>query len=74
MNRASRFFVSSWICGIVSRDGDYTTQVADVCVQIPVVNLATITPHTESFRAPVWYLVVSHPKLKTAEMKWESLR
>ena len=62
------------VCGVVGRDGGYTAQVADECVLIPVVNSATITPHTEAFQAVVWHLVVSHPKLKHSEMKWESTR
>jgi D-sedoheptulose 7-phosphate isomerase len=62
------------ICGIVGRDGGYTAQVADACVLVPVVNLSTVTPHTESFQALVWHLLVSHPKLKAAEMKWESVQ
>ncbi len=66
--------IGAMICGVVGRDGGYTARVADACVLIPVVNSATITPHTESFQALVWHLLVSHPKLKTAEMKWESTR
>jgi D-sedoheptulose 7-phosphate isomerase len=62
------------ICGIVGRDGGFTAQIADVCLLVPVVNSETITPHTESFQAVVWHLLVSHPKLKAAEMKWESVR
>ncbi|HVB34516.1 MAG TPA: HAD-IIIA family hydrolase [Patescibacteria group bacterium] len=62
------------ICGVVGRDGGFTAQVADACVVVPVVNPATITPHTESFQALVWHLLVSHPKVKAAEMKWESTR
>lgn len=64
--------VGAKICGIVGRDGGFTAQVSDACVVIPVVNPATITPHTESFQALVWHLLVSHPKLKDCEMKWES--
>lgn len=60
------------ICGIVGRDGGYTAQVADACVIVPVVNAQTITPHTESFQSTLLHLLVSHPKLRTAEMKWES--
>ena len=60
------------ICGIVGRDGGYTAQVADAWLVVPVVNDATITPHTESFQAVIWHLLVSHPELKTVEMKWES--
>lgn len=64
--------VGARICGIVGRDGGFTAQVADACVLIPVVNPDTVTPHTESFQALLWHLLVSHPKLKVQEMKWES--
>ena len=62
------------ILGIVGRDGGYTAQVADGCVIIPTVNTTSVTPHTEAFQAVVWHLIVSHPKLKAAEMKWESVK
>ncbi len=65
--------VGARICGVVGRDGGYTAEVADACVLVPVVNSSTITPHTESFQALVWHLLVSHPNLKAAEMKWESV-
>jgi len=66
--------VGAAICGVVGRDGGYTAQVADVCILVPVVNRSTITAHTESFQALVWHLLVSHPRLRAAEMKWESLQ
>ena len=66
--------VGATICGVVGRDGGYTAQVADACILVPVVNPSTITAHTESFQALVWHLLVSHPKLRAAEMKWESLQ
>lgn len=66
--------VGAAICGVVGRDGGHTAQVADECVLIPVVNPSSITPHTEAFQAVVWHLMVSHPKLKFSEMKWESSR
>jgi D-sedoheptulose 7-phosphate isomerase len=66
--------VGAMICGVVGRDGGFTAQVADACVVVPVVNPATITPHTEAFQALIWHLLVSHPLLKAAEMKWESTR
>ena len=65
--------VGAVICGVVGRDGGYTAQVADACVVIPTVNSATVTPHTEAFQALVWHLLVSHPVLQQASMKWESL-
>ena len=64
--------IGAKICGVIGRDGGYTAQVADVCVLVPVVNSETITPHTESFQALVWHLIVSHPRIKANEMKWES--
>jgi D-sedoheptulose 7-phosphate isomerase len=63
----------SAILGIVGRDGGHTAQVADVAIVIPTVNLANITPHTEAFQAVVWHLWISHPTLKVAETKWESM-
>ena len=60
------------ICGIVGRDGGYTVQVADACVVVPPINPETVTPHTESFQAVIWHLLVSHPDLQKYEMKWES--
>jgi D-sedoheptulose 7-phosphate isomerase len=64
----------SAILGIVGRDGGYTRRVADVAVVIPTVNTANITPHTEAFQAVVWHMWVSHPSLKLAETKWESMK
>lgn len=66
--------VGATSCGIVGRDGGYTAQVAQACVVIPTVNSGTITPHVESFQALVWHLLVSHPDLQAAEMKWESVK
>lgn len=65
--------VGTTICGVVGRDGGYTARVADACVLIPVVDSETVTPHTESFQALVWHLLVSHPRLKVSQMKWESV-
>jgi D-sedoheptulose 7-phosphate isomerase len=64
--------VGAGICGIVGRDGGFTARVADACVIIPTVNPETVTPHTESFQALLWHMLVSHPKLRAREMKWES--
>lgn len=64
--------VNAKICGVVGRDGGFTGKVADACVLVPVVNPETVTPHTESFQAVVWHLLVSHPRLKAGDMKWES--
>lgn len=66
--------VGARVLGIVGRDGGYTAQVADACLVIPPINAATVTPHTESFQAVVWHLLVSHPKVQVSEMKWESVK
>jgi D-sedoheptulose 7-phosphate isomerase len=64
--------VGAKITGVVGRDGGYTAQVADACVIVPTVNQDNITPHVEAFQAVVWHLLVSHPKLKANQTKWES--
>ena len=66
--------VGAKIAGIVGRDGGYTARVADACVIVPTVNAQSVTPHTEAFQAVIWHLLVSHPKLKAAQTKWESTR
>ena len=65
--------VGSKVCGIVGKDGGYTSEVADACVVIPPLDPDNITPHTEGFQALVWHLLVSHPELQKYEMKWESV-
>ena len=62
------------ILGVVGRDGGYTAQVADTCCIVPTVNSQNVTPHSEAFQAVIWHLLVSHPKLKVQQTKWESTR
>ncbi len=64
--------VGAKITGVVGRDGGYTAKVSDACVIIPTVNPENITPHSEAFQAVIWHLLVSHPKLKENQTKWES--
>ena len=66
--------VGAAVFGICGKDGGYTAQVADACVIIPTVNPANITPHSEAFQGVVWHLFVSHPRLKVAQTKWESVK
>jgi len=66
--------VGASIVGIVGRNGGFTATVADACVIVPTVNPESITPHAEAFQGVVWHLLVSHPKLKAAATKWESVR
>ena len=66
--------IGSKICGIVGRDGGYTAEVSSACVLVPPLDDQNITPHTESFQALIWHLLVSHPDLQKFEMKWESVK
>ena len=65
--------VGATVLGIVGRDGGYTARVADVCVLIPTIHPDRITPHAEAFQSVVWHLLVSHPALRQASTKWESI-
>ena len=61
------------VFGVVGKDGGYTRKVADECVVIPIASPERITPHTEGLCAVVWHMLVSHPALKVAQTKWESV-
>jgi D-sedoheptulose 7-phosphate isomerase len=62
------------VIGIVGRDGGFTAKEATACVIVPTVNPAHVTPHSEAFQAVIWHLLVSHPKLKVGQTKWENTR
>jgi len=66
--------IGATVCGVVGREGGYTARVGDVVVIVPTANPANVTPHTESFQALVWHLLVSHPRVQAHAMKWESIR
>jgi D-sedoheptulose 7-phosphate isomerase len=66
--------VGAKITGIVGRDGGYTAKVATAVVVVPTISDDTVTPHAEAFQAVVWHLIVSDPRLKANEMKWESTK
>jgi D-sedoheptulose 7-phosphate isomerase len=66
--------VGATVTGIVGRDGGFTGHSADACVIVPTVNAAHVTPHAEAFQAVIWHLLVTHPALKAAQTKWESVR
>jgi len=66
--------VGARIVGIVGRAGGYTAEVADACVLVPTAAPDRVTPHAEAFQAVVWHLMVSHPALRRAPTKWESVR
>jgi D-sedoheptulose 7-phosphate isomerase len=62
--------VGAGVTGIVGRDGGYTAKNSKVCLIVPTVNSLSVTPHSESFQAVIWHLIVSHPKLKSNATKW----
>jgi D-sedoheptulose 7-phosphate isomerase len=65
--------VGARIGAIVGRDGGFTATVADACVIIPTVSADRVTAHVEAFQAVVWHMLVAHPRLQAAPMRWESL-
>jgi D-sedoheptulose 7-phosphate isomerase len=65
--------VGATVFGIVGRDGGHTAREGQHVVVVPTVNGQTVTPHTESFQAVVWHLLVSHPSLQRHGMKWETV-
>lgn len=66
--------IGARVVGVVGRDGGFTAQMADACVIVPTVDTALVTAHTEAFQAVVWHMLVSHPAIQTAPMKWESTK
>jgi len=66
--------VGAAVMGVLGRDGGYTASVADAHVIVPTVNPEAVTPHTESFQAMIWHLLVSDPRLQVMSIKWESSR
>lgn len=61
------------ILGIVGKQNGYTAKMADECLVIPNVNSKHITPHSEAFQSVIWHLLISHPKMKIEQTKWESV-
>jgi D-sedoheptulose 7-phosphate isomerase len=64
----------SKIAGIVGKSGGYTIKNADACILIPVIDDNLITPFTESFHSVMCHMIVSHPRLKINQTKWESIK
>ena len=61
------------IIGIVGRDGGTTAKMADACVVVPTTDPKLVTALTESFQAVIWHLIISHPEIQKASMKWEGV-
>jgi D-sedoheptulose 7-phosphate isomerase len=66
--------IGASIIGVVGRDGGYTAKSGDAVCVVPTVNTETVTPHSEAFQAIVWHLLVTHPRLKARQTKWEGVR
>ena len=64
--------VGAVVIGVLGRSGGFTATMAAACVIVPTVNAAMVTPHTESFQALIWHLLVSDPRLQMISNKWES--
>jgi len=62
------------IAGIVGRDGGYTLKNSNSCVLIPTADDSLITPMAEAMQAFIWHLIISHPKIKKKQTKWESYK
>jgi len=65
--------VGAKVTGIVGRDGGHAAAAGDAVVVVPPLFAERITPHTEGLCAVLWHLLVSHPALKAAATKWESV-
>jgi D-sedoheptulose 7-phosphate isomerase len=51
--------VGARILAVVSRDGGRARELSDVCILVPVVAQARITPHAEGWQGIVWHLLVN---------------
>lgn len=58
---------------IVGRSDGYAAQHAEHAIVISNTHPERLTPHAEEFQGIIWHLMVSHPLLKSAQTKWESL-
>ena len=65
--------VGAIVCGIVGRDGGYVARAGDAVIIVPPLDTGTVTAQTEGFQAVLWHLLVSHPTVQKAPMKWESV-
>jgi D-sedoheptulose 7-phosphate isomerase len=58
------------ICSITGTHGGYAGKISNVCLKVPVINRKNLTPHSESFQAIVWHLIVSYPEIQKFKTKW----
>ena len=58
------------IISISGKIDGHANKISDASILIPNINNDNITPHTESFQALIWHLIVSHKQLKIKKTKW----
>jgi len=63
----------SKVLSIVGKADGYAARNSDLSIIIPVKDKTLLTPCSEAYQAVIWHLIVSHPKLKEKETKWESV-
>jgi D-sedoheptulose 7-phosphate isomerase len=63
----------SKVISIVGKKDGYAAKNSNASLVIPVKKSKFLTPFSEAYQAVVWHLLVSHPELKEAETKWESV-
>jgi len=61
---------SSYVLGIVGRDGGDVAKIAQPCIIIPDLYPSLVTPITESLQSVVLHLLVSHPLLAENKTTW----
>lgn len=63
----------SKVLSIVGKPDGYAAKNSDLSIIIPVKDKRLLTAFSEIYQAVIWHLLVSHPKLKEKETKWESV-
>ncbi|MBF0299652.1 MAG: SIS domain-containing protein [Oligoflexia bacterium] len=66
--------IGAKVLGIVGKDGGYTAKNSYCTLIIPTVNSDRITAHSEETQGIILHLLASHPLLKVAATKWESVK
>lgn len=65
--------VSAKTMAIVGRPDGYAAKNCDASVILNIQDNELVTPIAEAYQGVIWHLLVSHPKIKIAQTKWESL-
>jgi D-sedoheptulose 7-phosphate isomerase len=63
----------SKVLSIVGKADGYAAKNSDLSIIIPVKDKRFLTAFSEIYQTVIWHLLVSHPKLKEKETKWESV-